>query len=101
MTESDWKVFRGVYKVALERFCERTIKEANAVASASSLSSKERYHKMYELVISRDKVLARTFDGMRRSNALIKLLNMNSLQLVTECELAKFSPEVQRQVRNC
>lgn len=43
ITESDWKLFRELHTVALERFCERLLSEVGQLASTTGRSNHERY----------------------------------------------------------
>ena len=95
ISESDWKLFRNLHAVALERLCQRVIEEIQATA-ASSQSYHERYLAIYALVKERDKQIAEAFNDFRRSTALMKLALMRAQDLVTESELAVFSIETQQ-----
>jgi len=64
-----------------------------------SLTAYERYMELYRLFQDRDRVIAKTFDDLRRSTATICLMLMWRQGPVTEDELSKFSPEVQWAVR--
>jgi hypothetical protein len=81
--ERDWKQFRKLYDIALQRFCERVLSEVSDIASDEDNSAHDRYLAVYKLVKQRDKELARTFDDPRRSQAMIQLLNMVTLELIT------------------
>jgi hypothetical protein len=48
ITESDWKIFRRLHAVALERFCQRVIGEINR----ASANCTENYHERYLEVFS-------------------------------------------------
>ena len=41
--EPDWKILRQLHKVALERFCERILREVERVNSDHSKSFHEKY----------------------------------------------------------
>ena len=100
--EADWKRFRTVHQAALQRFCERVLREATRIASGNGedgSSYHERYGKLYDLVRSRDKELARMFDDMSRSNAVLQLAMMCKKDLVTEEEFGTFSPELQERIQ--
>jgi hypothetical protein len=43
ISESDWKIFKPVRKLALERFCERVLIEAERIRADVSKSQHERY----------------------------------------------------------
>jgi len=91
--ESDWKVFRQVRTVALERFCEKVLREIISFASDATKTPHERYLDIYKLVRERDRMLADAFNDVRRSTALLQLSIIHSHGLFTEEEMAKFSPE--------
>ncbi len=95
LPESDWKLFRKVRAVALDRFYERTLTEVVTTASSDALTAHDRYVAIYDLLQTRDKELARAFDDLKRSQAIRQLAVMFSLGLVTEAELRQFSAETQ------
>jgi DNA-directed RNA polymerase specialized sigma24 family protein len=53
--ESDWKVFRRLHKIALERFCQRVLKEVQAAAAEHTDGYHDTYLKVFTLVRDRDK----------------------------------------------
>ena len=91
--ESDWKFLRQVHTVALERFCEQILLEIQGVNSDRSKSFHQKYLDTYELIHRRDKEMARTFNGLRRSTALLQLASMKALGLVTGDDFMCFSQE--------
>ena len=92
--ESDWKVFRRLHSIALERYCQRVLEEVKRAATCHD-SYHECYLKVYRLIQDHDKTLARAFDDLRRSTALLRLLNIINEGLLTDEELKQFSPELQ------
>src|SRR6185369_11069802 len=60
--ESDWKLFRQLHPVALERFCERVLAEVQAAVTDTSECSHDRYLKLFDLVRERDKTIGRLFN---------------------------------------
>jgi hypothetical protein len=98
--ESDWKVLRQLHPVALERFCRRVLDEIQQLIADTSRGSHERYLAVYELTRRRDRELADAFNDMRRSRAMVRLLNIQSHQLLTEDELGRFSAEVRESLRS-
>jgi hypothetical protein len=90
--ESDWKLFRRLHGIALERYCQRVIEKVKSVAEESSDSYHDGYLKIFLLLRERDKTLARTFDEPHRSNALILLTNIIEEGLLDEEEIMQFSP---------
>ncbi|MDA0834096.1 MAG: peptide ABC transporter substrate-binding protein [Planctomycetota bacterium] len=97
--EADWKVFRKIQPIALDRFCERTLAELQLIACDTSKSHHERYGDIYGLIQDRDKKLAAAFDGMSRSRMIEHLALMNSYGLLTDEEMASFGDETRQQVQ--
>ncbi len=95
ISEPDWKLFRNLREVALERLCQNVVEQIQATAG-SSQSYHERYLAIYGLVQERDKQIADTFDSLSRSTALMSLVRMRSLDLVSDSEIGAFSNETQQ-----
>lgn len=95
--ESDWKVFRRLHAVALERYCQRILEEVK-LATACNDSYHDCYLRVYRLIQDRDKTMARAFDDLRRSTALMRLVNIINEGLLTDEELKQFSQELQSQI---
>ena len=91
--EADWKRFRELRPLALDRFCQRVLTELGQLATAKSPGSHERYLAVYHLVPRRDEELAKAFNEPRRSTAVLQLACLQAQGLLTEEEFADFSPE--------
>jgi hypothetical protein len=98
--ESDWKLFKPLRAIALERFCERVLDEISRISSDGSKSKHERYLAIYRLVRERDQEIDPIFDYLRRSTAVRQLSAFRSHDLVTEQELRQFSPELRKSVED-
>ena len=96
--ESDWKLFRRFHEIALERFCERVLREVRAATTEHSDSYHDRYLKVFELIQDRNQTMARAFDDVRRSKAFLLLANIKQQDLLTEEELMQFSPEARNAI---
>lgn len=96
--ESDWKKFKKVREVALQRLSQRILDEAQAVCRDESRTPHERYGDLYGLIQDRDRDIARAFDGFSRSLATTQLIIMANLDLLTEDEIAQFSPGIQKSI---
>lgn len=96
--ESDWKLFRELRPVALERFCERVLGDIVGIAGDRQRTAHQRYLAAFELVRQRDKALAAAFDDPRRSTALLQLALIHSEGLLTEDEFGWFSAEARESV---
>jgi hypothetical protein len=99
IAESDWKLFRQLREMALERFCERALSEVRRLASDTGKGAHERYLAVFELLRHRDKELAEAFDDLRRSTAWRQLAIIRARGLITEEEFARFSPETRGAVQ--
>jgi hypothetical protein len=96
--ESDWKLFRRLHAIALERFCQRVIEEVQSTTDECADGYHDCYLKLFALMRSRDKEMARGFNDPRRSNAFILLANIKEQGLLTDQELMQFSPEVREAI---
>jgi hypothetical protein len=97
--ERDWRAFRELRELALERFCERVLREITALASSAGSSWHQRYGMVFGLLEQRDDELARAFNGPSRSKAILQLAAIYSHALLTEDELARFTPETRERLR--
>jgi hypothetical protein len=98
--ESDWKLFRRLHQVALERFCGRVLAELRSALADTDDRNHERYLNVFDLIRKRDKTIGRLFNDLRRSNALILLANIKHEGLLTAAELAQFSPEARQAIED-
>jgi len=96
--ESDWKIFRRLHPVALERFCQRVIAEINQTTSNSTGDHHKRYLEVFNLIMERNEQMARAFDDMRRSKAFILLANIIESDLLTSEEISELSSEARAAV---
>jgi hypothetical protein len=92
LPESDWKIFRELRSVALERFCERVLTEVAGHLARSDSSFHDRYIAIYRLLERRDRELARAFDAPRRSQMIAQLGAISVLGLLEPSELRRFTP---------
>ena len=96
--DSDWKIFRRLHPVALDRFCRRVIEEINHATSNCDENYHERHLEVSRLIMDRNDEMARAFDDLRRSNAFILLANIRESQLLTDEEFSEFSSEAREAV---
>jgi hypothetical protein len=93
ISERDWKVFRELRLIALERLCDKILGEAKAEIEGPGKSSHEKYLSLYKLLEQHDDDVARGFNDLRRSTALMQIGIIHSMGLFTGEELRRFSPE--------
>jgi hypothetical protein len=97
--EADWRHFKRVHQVLMERFCQRTLDDLRVMLRATEGSAHEQYRRAYELLQDRDEELARAFDDFRRSTAIMQLAIMRRMGLLGDDELSVFSEQTQQTVR--
>lgn len=97
-SESDWKVFRRLREVALERSCNRVLGEIEKISQDADRTAHERYLAIFELLRKRDREVAAAFENPRRSQMMMQLAAIGSHSLLTTEELAQFSEETQRDI---
>ncbi len=96
--ESEWKILRQVHRVALDRFCERILRELERIGSDRSKSPHQKYLDLWAHLQKRDKEMAKYFDPLKRSNAFLMIASLKHQGYMTEEELARFSPETRETV---
>lgn len=92
--ERDWKHLRAIQPVARTRYCERALAEAAAIIEDDAMSAPARYQDLARAIAQHNGRMGAAFDDMRRSRAVERLASLIMLQLLTDGELAQFSPEV-------
>ncbi|HTV48761.1 MAG TPA: hypothetical protein VMG59_10000 [Phycisphaerae bacterium] len=102
--ESDWKLFRKLHEIVVERFYQRTISDIERLLLEKNGTSREQFWNAFELMNQRRKEASGLFDDFRRSTALIQLGLICSNELLTAEEMSRFSPgtraTVQRYMNN-
>ena len=96
--EADWKILRSLRPVALERYCERILGEVANLAAGDAGTAEERYHALWDLLRNRDGMIADALDDHRRSNALLKIMNMRAANMLTDDEYRRLSPATRERV---
>lgn len=91
--ESDWKFLRQMHTVALERFCAQILLEIQRINSDNAKSFHQKYLDIFKVLYRRDKEMAETFDGLRRSRAMSQLASRKDRGLVTEDDFLCSSQE--------
>lgn len=93
--ESDWKTFKVLRERALARLCDQILSDVATTIADETVSSHDRYLRVYSQVRNHDREIAQLFDGYSRSRALFQLALMQSHDLLTPEELSRFSPSTQ------
>lgn len=89
--ESDWKIFRALREVALERFCKRVLAEMESLRTDALRTNHERYLDIWQLMSERDNELALAFNDPKRSQMIRQLIAMHTYGLLEQSDLDKLS----------
>lgn len=90
ISEADWKRFKKIRQVALDRYCTAILEEADGLCNADDSSAHDRYLDLYSLIQKRNKAMKMPFDGLSRSSALLKLKIMIDMGLLSDEEIQSF-----------
>jgi hypothetical protein len=93
MPESDWKHFRQLHPIALDRYCQQVLDEIAQIAADTKETPHERYLRIYKVVQQRDRTISEAFNDLRRSTAIMRLLTICSLGVITEVEIGHFTQD--------
>ena len=96
--ETDWKHFRWLHPIALERFSKGVIAEVAALAADASKAAHARFLALTELLEQRQVEASEAFDDQRRSSAFVQIARIRVLGTITDEEFARFAPETQEAV---
>jgi hypothetical protein len=96
--ESDWRHFREVHRKLLEEFSSRSLAGIVRAIEANEGTAHEKYLKVYKLIHKHDEEMARAFDDVRRSTAVMQLGIMRRMKLLNDEDLSRFSEHTRTQV---
>jgi hypothetical protein len=96
--ESDWKTFRELRQVALERFCKRVLDEVPRFPLDTERSYHERYLELFRWLGERNDELAQAFDDPRRSQMFWQLAAVYGHGLLKPDEFARFTPLTRKRI---
>lgn len=98
--ESDWKVFRELRALALERFCKRVLEELEPLRQDTSRSHHQRYLDVFRVLRARDEELAHAFNDPRRSRMIVQLAAIAAYGLLVPHELERFTARTRATVES-
>jgi hypothetical protein len=98
-SESDWKTFRELRQVALERFCKRVLEQVPRFPPDSERTYHERYLELFRWLGERNDELAQAFNDPRRSQMLWQLAAIHAYGLLEPDEFARFTPRTREGIQ--
>ncbi|MBU3006007.1 hypothetical protein [Paraglaciecola arctica] len=93
MKESDWKKFKQIKELALEKYCSSVLSECKEVVLNEQQHSHERYLYLYNMLQNRNEHMALMFDGHSRSKAWLQLIALRREGLTDEALVEELSEE--------
>jgi hypothetical protein len=96
--ESDWRTFRKLRELALDRYCQRVLEDVQRVLENRDGSNHDRYLKLWAILQDRDETIAIAFNDPRRSTAFIQLANIVAEDLLSKPELNQFSEDLRERI---
>ena len=97
--ESDWKYLRTIKDEMLDTLCKRINDGALLICTDTKLSEHEKYSNLLEHLFGGNERVARCFDDWRRSNSIMKLLQLLHERLLTEEHLSHMSTETRKRLK--
>jgi len=97
--ESDWKTFRELRQVALERFCERVLDQVPRYPPDSERTYHERYLELFRWLGERNDELAQAFNDPRRSQMIWQLAAIYAYGLLEPDEFTRFTPRTRERIQ--
>ena len=92
--ESDWKIYRQLHPIVLDRYCRQVFHDISAIISNEEKSPHKRYLDIFQAVKQHDHQIELLLDNPRRSTALMQILAINAQGLFTEEEFSSFSLDI-------
>jgi hypothetical protein len=98
-SESDWKTFRELRQLALERFCKRVLDQVQRIPLDTERTYHERYLELVRWLGERNDELAQAFNDPRRSQMLWQLAAIYAYGLLEPDEFARFTPQTRERIQ--
>lgn len=98
--ESDWKRFRAIVPALRERYLAKKNQTIGELLGAPGRSETERFWDVHNLVQQEATTLRSCLDGHSRSSMTTYLLTMRGVGMLTDEDLAGFSPELQELLKS-
>jgi len=96
--EADWKRWRTLREIALERYCEKILSGLSKFQSGKD-TPHQRYLKLWKYIRKHDRVLAVVFDNPRRSSAYTQMHEALTAGIITIDELKTMGEETQQLIQ--
>ncbi len=95
--ERDWKRWRALRDIALERYCVKILDGVTKFKSGKG-GAHERYLKLWKFLLKHDRIIGIVFNNPRRSTAYMQMHAALTEGLITRDELAEMSDVTQERI---
>lgn len=95
INESDWKKYRELHPILLDRYCQRVLEEAGSLCTKAGKNNHQCYLDLYRIIEQRDREMGQLFDNPKRSTAILQIMAINVHGLFTQEEFSSFSQDIQ------
>ena len=99
IAERDWKVFKELHPIAMDRFFEKTVKDLQQPLWTKNKPAQERFWDAWTYATRQQEQTAILFDDFRRSTAILQARMIHANHLYSDEEVARFSPEMRDRLR--
>lgn len=96
--ESDWKIYKELREIALERYCKRSLEKVRKIIDENIGDSEERFLTMTREAHHLHKHFGHLFDDFRRLTAIRQLSIYYADELLTHDEISRLSEDGRDQV---
>lgn len=100
ISKNDWKLLCSLQEEILAAACESIFQEVDKISVNREGKIHESYLALWKLLRTKDKEVIQMFDGLRKRDAIITLAIWRRNELMTEAQLAQFTPETQQAVNS-
>jgi hypothetical protein len=95
--ERDWKRWRELQKIALERYCMKILNGLTKFKSGKD-TAHDRYLKLWKFLHKHDRIIGTVFNNPRRSTAYIQMHSALTEGIITRDELKEMSEQTQERI---
>ena len=97
--EKDWKIIRSMKDRVLDLACERILEKLSGIIESKDGGNHARYLELWKTLRAEDEKIGIMFNDLRRSSALRQVSLWKLHELITDDDIASFSPETQERIK--
>ncbi len=98
--EKDWKNLRSMQENLLDKACGIALANIRSLIDERQGGNHKTFFDLRDAIKSEDRKIGNMFDGMKRSEAMLKIAFMYKYKIIDEDILKEFGEETQKFVKN-